>query len=354
MLGRMHILMPLRRLEPNDISVLRYVAGSTIAMAVALAFNWNLSYLLPVLSLGYFAPGVKAPTFKQGVSFVGTLIISTSLTFLFTKVFLEYLWVFIPVLALALLHVYYTNKLAATNKLFVLMSLLLIPMLGLISIDVAFIVAQSLIVVAVLTMVLVWTVHAIIPSINSIENSTKSKPAVKVPTSKERLTNALNNLIVVFPVVLVFFFFQWASGLLILIFIAILSMQPSFNFKAGFFLILGNLVGGIIAILMYETLVIVPKFSFMILVIILAGLYFAVKLYSGKKAAPLYGMAFSTLLLIIGQATTGTSDAGDKVWIRVLQIMVAVIYVVLAFATLHFFQERRLNRKIKNSTQKSG
>jgi hypothetical protein len=206
MSGRTLILLPLRRLEPNDISILRYVAGSTIAMAVALAFNWNLSYLLPVLSLGYFAPGAKAPTFKQGVSFVGTLIISTLLTFMFTKVFLEYLWVFIPVLALALLHVYYTNKLEATNKLFVLMSLLLIPMLGLISIDVAFVVAQSLIIVAMLTMVLVWTVHAIIPNINSLENSTKPKPAAKAPTSKERLSNALNNLIVVFPVVLVFFF----------------------------------------------------------------------------------------------------------------------------------------------------
>ena len=351
--GRTIILLPLRRLEPNDISILRYVAGSTIAMAIALAFNWNLSYLLPVLSLGYFAPGAKPPTFKQGVSFVGTIIISTFLTLLFTKIFIEYLWVFIPVLALALLHVYYTNKLAVTNKLFVIISLLLIPMLGLISVDVAFIVAQSLIVVAILTMFLVWTVHAIIPNVNSPENTVKPKAVVKAPTSKERLSKALNNLIVVFPVVLVFFFFQWAGGLLILIFIAILSMQPSFNFKAGFFLILGNLVGGIIAILMYETLVIVPKFSFMILVILLAGLYFAVKLYSGKKAAPLYGMAFSTLLLIIGQATTGTSDAGDKVWIRVLQIMVAVIYVVLAFATLHFFKERRLNRKIKNSTQKS-
>ncbi len=347
MLGRFAILSPIRRLEPNDISILRYVAGSTIAMALALAFSWHLSYLLPVLSLGYFAPGVKSPTFKQGVSFVGTIIISTFITLLFTKIFIEYLWVFIPVLALALLHVFYTNKLAVNNKLFVIISLLLIPMLGLISIQLAFIVAQSLIVVAMLTMFLVWTVHAIIPNVDSPENKPNPKSSVKLPTQSERFSKALNTLIVVFPVVLLFLFFQWASELLILIFIAILSMQPSFTFKAGFLLILGNLVGGIFAILFYETLVIVPKFSFMILIILLAGLYFAAQLYSGKKTAPLYGMAFSTLLLIIGQATTGTSDAGDKVWIRVLQIMVAVIYVVLAFATLHFFQERRSNRKMK-------
>ncbi len=61
-------------------------------------------------------------------------------------------------------------------------------------------------------------------------------------------------------------------------------------------------------------------------------------MFSGKKAAPLYGMAFSTLLLIIGSTTTSTSsDAEGKVYTRVLQIMVAVVYVVTAFGVLDRF-----------------
>jgi len=178
-----------------------------------------------------------------------------------------------------------------------------------------------------------------------VQKHSEPKPAGKIPTQQERFLNALNTLIVVFPVVMVFYFFQWAGGLLILIFIAILSMQPSFNLKTGFLLILGNFVGGIYAIIMYEFLVIVPEFSFLILLILLAGLFLAARLFSERKTAPLYGMSFSTLLLIIGQATSTTSDAGDKVWIRVVEIMIAVIYVVLAFAILNFLKERRLNKK---------
>ncbi len=353
MSDKSHILLPFRRLVPNDISILRYVVGSTIAMIIALGFPWNLSYLLPVLSLGYFAPGAKPPTFKQGLLFIGTIAISSYLTLLYSKIFIEYIWVFIPILALALLHIFYTNKLDPTNKLFVLMTFLLIPMLAFTSIGVAYAVALSLIITALITLLLIWTVHAIIPDIHTPGQVQKPKPAAKPPTQQERFINAVNTLIVVLPVILIFFFFQWSGGLLILIFIAILSMQPSFNFKTGLLLILGNLIGGIYAIIMYEFLVIVPEFSFLILLVLLAGLFFAARLFSGKKTAPLYGMSFSTLLLIIGQATTTTSDAGDKVWVRVIQIMIAVIYVVLAFAILNFFKERRLNKKTKKEINKT-
>lgn len=345
MSGKTAMILTVRKFQPADIGILRYTLGSTLAMAIAMGFSWNLSFLLPVLSLGYFAPGAKPPTFKQGVLFVSTIVISSFLTLLFSKVFIDYKWVFIPVLGLALLHVFYTQKLAPQNKVFVLMTLLLIPMLAFISLEVAYAVANSIILGAVLTLVLVWTVHAVIPDVKASPDTPKTKQNVSKPAEMEVFTNALNTLIIVFPVVMVFFFFQWAGALLILIFIAILSMQPSFSFKAGMILTLGNLVGGIISIIVYEVLVMVPVFAFFITLIFFTGLFFSTRLFSGKKTAPLYGMAYSTMLLIIGQATTGTSDAGDKVWIRVVQIMIAVLYVVLAFTILNYFKERRLNRR---------
>ena len=47
--------------------------------------------------------------------------------------------------------------------------------------------------------------------------------------------------------------------------------------------------------------------------------------------APLFGMAFSTFLLIIGSSTSGDDTANAKVWIRVAQIMMAVVYVAVTF-----------------------
>jgi hypothetical protein len=316
-------------------------------MAIALGVGWNLSYLLPVLAIGYFAPGVKPPTFKQGFWFISTVVISSFAALLFFKIFGEYILVFIPAYALILLHIFYTNKLALQNKLFVLVACLLVPMLGFISVKVAYAVVLSIITGALVTLILVWTVDAIIPDVTAPKEVKNAKPISKPPSQLERYINARNTLIVVLPIVLVFYFFQWSGGLLILIFVAILSMNPAFNLKAGMALILGNLAGGIISILMYELLVIVPQFFFLILMIILIGFFLGPKFFSGKKTAPLFGMAFSTVLLIVAQSTSGTDDAGDKVWIRVLQIMIAVIYVVLAFTVLNFFKERRLVRKEK-------
>jgi hypothetical protein len=342
MSGRSSLIAPLRKFDLADISVLRYVCGATLAMAIALGVGWNLSHLLPVLAIGYFAPGAKPPTFKQGLMFLFTVIVSSFAALLFFKIAGEYIMAFIPGFALILLTIFHTNKLAPQNKLFVLVSFLLVPMLGFISLKVAYAVVFSIITGAVVTLILVWIVHAIIPDVTMPDKAAPAKPAPKPLSSDERLAHALNSLTVVLPLVLVFYFFQWSGGLLVLIFVAILSMNPAFNIKAGMALILGNLAGGIISIILYEMLVIVPQFFFLILLILLTGLFLGPKFFSGTKTAPLFGMAFSTVLLIIAQSTSGTDDAGEKVWIRVLQIMIAVIYVVLAFSIMNYFRQRRL------------
>ena len=58
---------------------------------------------------------------------------------------------------------------------------------------------------------------------------------------------------------------------------------------------------------------------------------FGQRLFSDNKFAPIFGSAFSTFLLILGSVTASDAEAGSKVWSRVIQIAIAVIYVVLAF-----------------------
>ena len=116
-----------------------------------------------------------------------------------------------------------------------------------------------------------------------------------------------------------------------------LSQQPAFasNFKGGLALIIGNTVGGIVAILYYELLVMVPEFGFFLLLVLLAGIAFGARVFSGKKTAPLYGMAYSTLLLVICSSTSSSSEAEAKVYTRVIQVTIAVIYVVVAFGIVN-------------------
>ena len=141
---------------------------------------------------------------------------------------------------------------------------------------------------------------------------------------------------VVFPVAALFFAYQNASSLIILIFIAILTLQPSLSagYKAGIALIVGNLIGGIASVIIYDLLVIAPHFGFLVLLTLLSALLFGTGLFSNSRWAPLFGMAFSTLLLIIGSTTSSYGEASDKATTRVIQITVAVIYAVVAHNVL--------------------
>ena len=337
--------------------VVRYAVGSTLLMALAMGIGWDMAFLTPVLALGFLAPGTTIPKFKEGVAFIGIIAVTTFTGFIFTRYLLDYMFLFILLLALALLSIFYTNRLGAKAKVFMLISLLLLPMLGMESMALAFAFTQTFILGAAITIVLVWVVYALFPDQSrpgaAIWDPVPADPVPpgEVPSQEARFRYALETLMVVFPVVLAFFFFQWSGGLIILIFIVLLSMQPNFNFKAGKAMIIGNLLGGLFAIVAFELVVMVPQYLFFILMVLATAIFFSSRLFSSSPKAPLFGMGFSTFLLIMGQSVSGTDDAGGKVWMRVIMIMIAVIYVVTAFGILEAFKNRK-KQKLRNRLAK--
>jgi chromate transport protein ChrA len=99
-------------------------------------------------------------------------------------------------------------------------------------------------------------------------------------------------------------------------------------------MIVANTLGGLFGILAYQLLVMAPSFIFMMLLVLLVGLVFAGKLFSDSKYGGIFGSAFSTFLLILGSVTASDDEAGSKVWDRIIQISMAVVYVVATFGLL--------------------
>ncbi len=320
-------------LAPKTREILRYAMGSAILMAVAMGLAWPVSMLTPVLALMFFGSPAPSPTLKQGLGFVMMITIACGAGLLVARFLLPYPLVFIPLIGLILLHVFYAtpNQIPPFLKLFLLLTLSAIPFLGLQSMMLASGFATALIMNAAATVFFVWFVYGIFPDRNIPKISEEVKKTTVAMPDGVRFQNALVSTIVVFPALLLFFFFEWVSGLTALIYIMILAMQPGFakGFKAGGLLILANIAGGFGAILAYELLVIVPSFVFMLLLVALFGLIYGAGVFSNKPTSQLYGTAFSTFLLIIGMTTSGELEAGEKVYTRILLIMVAVVYVVV-------------------------
>ncbi|MGK0425924.1 MAG: hypothetical protein ACJAUR_000017 [Ulvibacter sp.] len=324
------------------IPVARYVIGISFILLVTSLMGYPLAYLTTVLALGYIAPGAKPLSIKQGLSFVLILILINLITFAFSSYFKDYPLVFMPLLCLGVLWIYYTNKLALMVKLFSLVSVFVIPLMSLEPTGVSAFVAISLVFNAFMAIILTQFVFKIFPWSPADEAFVKTKQQAAKISEYERFKYARNILYILLPVLLFFFIFKLSGGLLILIFIGILSMNPALaNAKVGKFMIIANILGGLFAIIGYKLLVFVPMLPFLILITLLVGFIFGSKLFSTSKLAPIFGTGFSTFLLILGSVTSSGDDAGSAVWSRLIQIAIAVIYVVIAFGVLNYYQDKK-------------
>jgi len=58
------------------------------------------------------------------------------------------------------------------------------------------------------------------------------------------------------------------------------------------------------------------------------------------------------LVLIIGGVSTGTEAAGSEIWIRIIQVMTAVFYVVAALAVVKAYKAQRRKRHDRKQHKK--
>ena len=331
----------------RTLRVLRYAVGSTVGMAIAMSFAWALSYLTPVLALSFLGTPTPRPSLREGIGFLAIVVVSVLAGLTLARHALPYPAVYLPLVALILLRLFHWKESGGHPLVitWMMIALLAIPMIAMQSPGLARLVGLGLVFGAGVTVAIVWLVYGLFPDPPGLfagqDAASATTPALAAPGERRR--NALLSTLVVFPLLVLFHLFEWTGGLLVLIFVALLSLQPAFakSFKVGAAMILGNSIGGLAAILAYELLVMVPLFGMLLLLTLLAGLLFGKRLFSGDEKAALFGMAYSTLLLILGSTTTSDSAAGAKVYTRVAQIFVAVVYVVTAFGLVDRLLRRR-------------
>lgn len=324
---------------------LRYAVGATLAMGVAMGFDWPLAYLTPILALNFLASPDPCPNPRQGLAFVVVVAFGVFLGMLLSGTVLDVPVVYIPFVGLVLFRIFHLRAggVAPGALTFLLISVTLIPLIGLMSPGVAGTAGASIVLSAAVALLVVWLTYLIFPdppgTTLSQEEAAAPEPGAETRDPRARVRMALQMTAVVLPVLTVFYFMQWTGVVVVLIFVGVLSSQPGFasDPRKGVGLILGNAIGGVVAIIVYELLVFVPAFEFLLMLTLLCGLVFGARVFSGKPTGALFALAFSTVVLVIGSTTSGSSEAGGKAIDRVIQISVAVLYVVTAFTVIGRF-----------------
>jgi hypothetical protein len=331
-------LRPSWRYDVNSVRALRLALATTAAIAISYSINWPLAFVTTVFVWGFLSKPNPRQTLRQGLENIGYIFLGTATGVLLMVSLLHLPMVLLLMVMLLMLLTFYANNSGAPSFLVIwmLIGITLIPMMGFQSQQLAISIAWHITLGGLAAVTLVWLAYGMLP--NPPGSDEQQEMAITaLPPSEERLRAAILSTLTSYPVVMFFFLYNVSGAVVMMIFIAILSQQTNLSVgkKMGAALIIGNLLGGFAAMIFYELLVIAPRFEFLLLLMLAGSLLFAKANYSGKPSAPLYGMAFSTLLLLIGMGTMPFGDGVDtKFFTRILQISAAVLYIIGAFKLL--------------------
>jgi hypothetical protein len=105
--------------------------------------------------------------------------------------------------------------------------------------------------------------------------------------------------------------------------------------RAAVGLILGNLVGGIAAVVVYGLVSLSGTFLFFVVACLAMSLFFAGLIVSSGERAPLYTIAFATFILLLGLGIAPLpGGSGEAFLSRLINVLLAAGYTVGAVSVL--------------------
>ena len=315
----------------EDTPVLRCVFGVTLA----LVFSTTLGYLVPhitaIFTLMFLEPNKRPLGLKKEIGIVLGLSLLGYFGVIVGQYLIDYPLVILPLLGLVIYWSFRFIKIPEPIRLLFLILAVLIPFISLKANLLGSVVLSALLLNLIIALAVIRISFFIFPITSQEDQSIdKKKPQAYKNINLDKL--AFNGLVVVFPIVFMFFLFNATVAILTLVFVLLLSFDPFiYQSKKGTALIFANVFGGFAGVLAYNILVIAPSYVLYIFLIISVSFYFVINLYSGKKIAPIFKISFNTFFVVMGVIATSTNEAGNTIWERLIQIGLAILYVIIAF-----------------------
>lgn len=334
--------------------ILRYALGVVLAMLLAYGINWTFAYVMPVFVAKFFAdrPEPTKETFDElFLAMVVTVLIAMAVSNGVT----QYPLILLLLVGLLMFWAYYLFQNPKWNffATILMITVLLVPYMGVIHPAAALMLGKGLMISGSGAVMIFWLMHSLLPDLDSVAMLSAAHPkqgTASADTDRtyeaERVRNALKALAISFPVIAYFYYFQINGALLTMAFIGILSLQLSSpkSIKLSLFLLLTNLVGGILAVIAYELLVTVPWFPFLLAMMAIFSLLFGQKICTEPGKAPIYAGIFSAMLVVFGAVISGSDKAIDvSFYTRIGQISMAGIYLILVAWLVDLYNTSPLN-----------
>ena len=329
-------------------STLRLALAVCLSFAIAEALNWPAPFIAAVLTVQLVLPGKPCPPLADGVGFVLALGLSLIAALLISSALVSFMQLYVLIISLLVFLAFYLQASTTSPAAFLLLvAFTVVPILMVISSAVAQEAVALLMRSSILAVLVVWAVHAMLPDPPNdavLANPSTQKESEDRGSSRDFARTALLNTVVVMPIVLTFILTNVASAMVI-VFSTLSIVQQRGNTEhanAALGLMLGNIIGGVSAVIVYGVMFAAPSFPMLVSVLLLVGLVFGWRIFTSGASTPLFVIALITTLILFGTGLSPFRDAGTAFVTRLIYVMLAGAYTVGMLAVVEPL--RRSNR----------
>lgn len=337
----------------------RLALGVTTAVAVSYGVSWPLSYMAPLFTVMFLA-GPAWITWKAAVKILILLGISLFIGVFISEFMLNYPLLCVPAYALFFFLIYYSDTPSSPPmvSLFMTLGITMIPIMSFSGAGLAHMLSLFLMVNMAVGMFFAWIFHSLLPDRRSIRAhqsaAKKSVPPPQTVPERERVRLAMVSTIVASSAVFIFFSFNLSQYSLAMLFICIMAGTPNKNASVAVMKAnsLATLIGGIAVIIAYNLLVVVPTYPFLVCLTLCYAVFFSGKIYEGGPRAAAYSSGFTTFLVLLGSSTGVDNTAVAGFYLRIVQILFAGLFTVLALMVVeHLLRPRSRRFRFLSSKQ---
>ena len=307
-------------------AILRFSVGVTIAFVLAEAMRWGPTFLPAVLVAVLLTNLPFSPPLKLGLALVALMAAAALIAFLLPSLLSEAPQVLVGALALVVFIAFaaMAHGRAKLQATFLLLCIATIPVIAIIAPAQAGMMPIAMVRGLAVAVLIIWCMYALWPQI-----APKAAPPTQAPIASPVKT-ALVGTAVVLPLMLVYLLLGLANALPVLVTTVLLvaNFDPRQGAMQGLAMMVGNLIGGLIGLMAYVLLAVVPSLITLAVIIFLIATAFAILIERGGPRAAVALLTCNSTLIILSTAIANPSSSSG-VWItRLLQFAIACAFAI--------------------------
>ena len=324
---------------------LRLAFGVTGCFAVVEAFNWDATFLAPLLAANMLVKSPRPPSLAQGLVVVLLIALSTATVLVLTTLVIISPEVLILALMLLLYLSFYAHRRGAPDLATLLpqVSAVSLPIVAVLSPDGAGAFAATLVAAGVVALLTVWAAHAAFPApaATAVAATTSATTASERPEAAAR--DALLDTLILLPLLSWFILDATEAAIVVLIVIVTLLRQTERQQGkwAALGLILGNLLAGVAAAIAYHLILLCNTLPFFIPLCLAVSLMFAGRIATAGDRAPIYVIALGTFVLLLGIGLSPLPGSSGEAFVsRLVNVVFASAYAIGGLSLVEFWRPR--------------